>query len=173
MVRAGVAQPDQCTAIYLHLDIAACQRLRDALFIGVAQPDIAKMPSLHGALLRSRSDLGLLPCRRQGAAAELTALRVIADGLQPARFIGHGKLRKAVVFQCFSADDTAIQPQLHPRRAGVHLDAGLFALAACPTPAWHGVGHLPCAGAVPVARVVDRADGNVRSVVLFERHAGI
>lgn len=55
---AGVAKPDQCTAIYLHLDIAACQRLRDTLFISVAQPDIAKMPSLHAALLRSRSDLG-------------------------------------------------------------------------------------------------------------------
>lgn len=69
----SVAKPDQCTAIYLHLDIAACQRLRDTRFIGVAQPDIAKMPSLHGALFRSRSDLGLLPCRCQGAAAELTA----------------------------------------------------------------------------------------------------
>ena len=173
MIGAGVPQPDQCTAIYLHLDIAACQRLRDTLFIGVAQPDIAKMPGLYGALLRPRSDLGLLPCRRQGAAAKLTALRVIADGLQPARFIGHGKLRKAVVFQCFSADDTAIQPQLCPRRACVHFDAGLLALAACPAPAWHGVGHLPCTGAVSVTRVVDRADGNVRSVVLFERHAGI
>ena len=170
---AGTAQPHQRAAAHLYLNIAARQRLGDAVFIGVAQTDVAQMPRFYSRFFGVQRQAGRAAGTLQLAATNFVIGSVIADGFQRAALVGNAEFCKTVVFQRFTAHRVTIQHQLHAGGAGVDLHVGLALLAAGPAPAGHGIRHLPRTGAVAVSGMVDRADGDIGAVVSLQRHAGI
>ena len=170
---AGTAQPHQRAAAHLYLNIAAHQRLGDAVFIGVAQTDITQMPRFYSRFFGVQRQAGRAAGTLQLAATNFVIGSVIADGFQRAALIGNAEPRQAIIFQRFTAHRVTIQHQLHAGGAGVDLHVGLALLAAGPAPAGHGIRHLPRTGAVAVSGMVDRTDGDIGAVVGLQRHAGI
>lgn len=96
--RAGTAQPHQRAAAHLYLNIAAHQRLGDAVFIGVAQTDVAQMPRLCSRFFGIQRQAGRAAGTLQLVATNFVIGSVITDGFQRATLVGNAEPRKAVIF---------------------------------------------------------------------------